>query len=130
MSGVTRNPIRWVQQTSGIPWKKRLRHHVNLVRWMLDRCAGCGHRFAWRGDARHGMNSETFHNPCLQAQTWRTKADERMAVLELVCDIWEVEADDVRELMANRQASEGYERSNAWNLAWRVFYDMERAGSA
>ena len=121
-----RGPIRWLRVTRGIPWKKRLRHHINLVRWTLDRCDGCGHRFAWKGDARHGQNSQTFHGPCLQAKTWRSKAEERMAVLELVCDVWDVRADDVRELMANRQTSEGASRSRGWDLAWRVFYDMER----
>lgn len=123
---MTRNPIRWLRQTSGIPWRKRIRHHINLVRWTLDRCDGCGHRFAWKGDARFGLNSQTFHEPCLQARTWRTHAEERMQVLELVCDVWGVDAAAVRELFANRQAGEGFERSNAWNLAWRVFYQMEQ----
>ena len=123
---MTRNPIRWHRQLRSVPWKKRLRHHINLVRWTLDRCDGCGHRFAWKGDARFGQNSKTYHEPCLNAQTWRATAEERMQVLELICDVWEVKASDVRELMANRAETEGYERSNAWNLAWRVFYSMEK----
>ena len=125
---MTRNPIRWNRQLRTVPWKKRLRHHINLVRWTLDRGDACGHRFAWKGDARHsfGNAGERYHEPCINLATTRWKAKERMEVLRLICDVWDVKADDVRELMANRAEHEGYERSNGWNLAWRVFYDMEK----
>jgi hypothetical protein len=121
------NPIRWVRKTRGIPWKSRLRHHINAVRWMLDRCTGCGHRFAWKGDARFsfGNAGETYHEPCMAKITWRNKAIERMAVLSLICDVWEVTGEDVRSLMANRNIDPLGE-SKGWDLAWRVFYDLER----
>ena len=116
-----RGPIRWLRATSGIPWRKRLRHHINLVRWTLDRCDGCGHRFAWKGDARFGQNSQTFHQPCLNAQMWHTKADERLEVLAAICDVWEITESDMRDLMQNRDEARG------WDLAWRVFRDMRHA---
>lgn len=111
---------------NGVPWKKRIRHHINLVRWTLDRCAECGHRFAWKGDARHRQNGETFHGNCLSLRHWRRTADERLQVLALVTEVWDVRGDDVRELMANRVEGEGWERSDRWNLAWRVFCHLDQ----
>ena len=122
------SPIRWFRVTRGIPWRSRIRHHINLVRWTVDRCDGCGHRFAWRGDPRHGLNSKTYHGPCLSAMTWRTRAQERLEVLALVCEVWDIKASDARELMANR-FPDGYESSNGWNRAWRVFQDLKAGAS-
>lgn len=111
------------------PWWRRFKRNG----YHIERCDYCGHRFAWKGDARHSYghgDGKVWHGPCMALLTSRNKAEERLTVLALICDIWEVAGSDVRELMANRAMSEGYERSNAWNLAWRVFYDLEKSNPA
>lgn len=36
-------------------------------RWLRDRCAECGRRFFWKGDARHGYmgSDEVYHDTCM-----------------------------------------------------------------
>ena len=97
-------------------------------RWLTDRCEECGHRFHWKRDARHSFGNrdgKVWHSPCIGLVTWRTKAEERLAVIDLMAQVWGINASDVRELMANRAVRDGYESSNAWNLAGRVFYDLD-----
>jgi hypothetical protein len=53
-----------------------------------------------------------------------------LAVLDLLTDVWGITMGDATELMANRAERENYERSNAWNLAWRVFYDLDNQRKA
>ena len=101
---------------------------LRVRRWLVDRCEGCGHRFHWARDGRHSFGNrdgKVWHSPCIALAMWRNKASERLAVIDVMADVWNITGSDVRELMANRAESEGLERSNAWNLAWRVFYDLD-----
>lgn len=120
--------VRWFRTTRGIPWRKRLRHHVNLVRWTLDRCAHCGHRFAWKRDARHSYghsDGKVWHGSCMALEMWQRKAEERLKVVDVMSDLSGLTGSDVCAAM-NLRADNGQPGggSSAWDLAWRVFYDL------
>jgi hypothetical protein len=99
---------------------RRLRH------WVTDRCAHRGHRFRWRKDARHshGGNREVFHAPCIGYQIWRGKADERLAMLNIVCEVWDISDRDVKGVVEMRAADDA-ERVQQSDRAFRVFYDLQ-----
>lgn len=94
-------------------------------RWLIQKCSACGQRFGYREAhfANGNRDGQTFHNGCLSAQTWRRKADERLAVLDLIVEVWDIDSLTVQTLMANRVDKDSH---NASNLAWRVFYDLEK----
>jgi hypothetical protein len=102
---------------------------VNLARrlhhWRRDRCAHCGHRFRWRRDARHsfGNNREIFHDPCIGYRTWRTKADERLNILAVVCEVWGISDRDVKGVVEMR-TPDNAEGTRLRDQAFRVFYDL------
>lgn len=95
-------------------------------RWRTDRCAACGHRFRWKRDGRHGYghSDEVFHDACMSARHWRRVAGERLDVLDVVSDLWEIKSETVTEIMAMRYPERV--SHNGWNLAWRVFYDLDK----
>lgn len=97
---------------------------VRYRRWRL-RCDHCGLGFLPVHSVHGYGGKESFHDVCMSARTWRYKAEERLEVLDLVADVWGITMGDATELMANRAERENYERSNAWNKAWRVFYDLD-----
>lgn len=71
-----------------------------------------------------------FHDACHAAWHWRLVADERIQVLEVVADVWEVNSITVQELMALRAKADLADESSARNRGWRVFYDIERRKAA
>lgn len=122
---------------SGLTWanvvwawhhRRHLEVHFDFARrvkrWRRDRCAGCGKRFRWH-DSRNGfMNGdEVYHDVCMSYRAWRSKAEERLTVLELVVDISGLTADDVKAVARLRGDH------NDENRAWRVFYDIANAGN-
>lgn len=105
------------------------------------RCADCGRRFGW-SESPHAYSDgsrDSYHARCMSYRHWRAKATERLDVLDLVSEVWAIDAETVRELAAGRAAQVqdadasdawGLEPSNAWNKAWRVFYDLDNARKA
>lgn len=99
-----------------------------IRRWIGDRCAHCGHRFRWKKDARHshGGTREVFHAPCIGYQIWRGKADERLAMLDVVCEVWDVSDRDVKGVIEMRAANDA-QRVQLSDRAFRVFYDLQNS---
>lgn len=105
---------------------------IQRVRRYRDRCAHCGHRFHWKRDARFSYGNrdgKVWHGPCLAHEQWRVKADERLAILDLVCDVWNVNERDAK-VMVELRAKDDDERRAASNRAFRVFYDLEEKRAA
>lgn len=108
------------------PWWRRFRRNG----YRVDRCEHCGHRFRWSRDSRHSFgqgDGRVYHGPCIALVTWRRRAEERLTVLGVVAELTGITGSDVREAMSLR-ASTGQPGSGSaeWNLAWRVFYDLDR----
>ena len=100
-----------------------------LKRWLRDRCDHCGHRFAWKGDGRysHGnRDGRVLHGPCMAYLTWRTKADERLAMLGVTLDMAGMTDRDVKTAVELRAESEDQRVSDS-NAAFRVFRDIKKA---
>jgi hypothetical protein len=70
-----------------------------------------------------GDNRATYHDVCIAYTQRKSQAEDRLAVLDLITDVWSIDASTVRELAANRQP-EGWQSSGEWDRAWRVFYDL------
>lgn len=128
-SDLTWHNVRWA-------WKHR--HHLSIsvipyrrVRsWLFDRCDECGHRFFWKQSRHSYMSSDNvWHEHCMGYRTWRGKARERLEVLDLVADVWEVDGKTVQQLARNRGLGLN-EESQADTQAWRVFYDLENQRKA
>lgn len=106
-------------------WSRRRRltdRYVGYVRrqgWKR-RCEHCSRRFL-PSHSRHsyGGNRATYHDVRISYTTWRSKAGERLAILDLISEVWNIDAATVRDLAANRNP-DGYKSSNEWNRAWRV----------
>lgn len=98
-------------------------------RWQQDRCTLCGHRFAWRqGRFSNGPGTGPQHESCNAARHWRLVADERLTVLDVLTDVWDVTSTDVQELVAGRLPER--EATRGRNLGWRVVYDVEKRREA
>lgn len=99
------------------------------VRRLLTlRCAHCGHKFRWMNDARHSTGSRdgtVYHGPCMAYTIWRTKAEERLAVLALTLDVAGVTDRDIKGA-AELRATTDDERVAVSNRAFRVFYDLSK----
>lgn len=96
-------------------------------RWRKDQCDHCGERFRWRA-ARNSFGNrdgKVWHNACIAYLTWRTKADERLAVLALTLDVAGVTDRDIKGA-AELRAETDIERVKAGNRAFRVFYDLSK----
>lgn len=107
------------------PWWRRFKRNG----YRPDRCAHCGHRFAWSGDARHATGNrdgKVFHGPCWAYLMWRAKADERLAVLGLTLDLSGMTDRDVKTA-AELRSDDHDERLTASNRAFRVFRDLEKS---
>ncbi len=108
------------------PWWRRFRRNG----YRPDRCEHCGHRFRWNRDARHSFGNDDnrrYHGPCIAYVTCRRRAEERLTVLGVVVELTGITSSDVREVMANRVDGPPWAGSDQWNLAWRVFYDLEQS---
>jgi hypothetical protein len=92
---------------SRLAWLLRHRRHLrprwwpylNVKRWIVDRCDGCGQRFRWR-EARYSYQStdKVWHDPCMSLRYVRGQ----------LADIT------------------GYVRGTAdWDTRWRVEYRLK-----
>jgi hypothetical protein len=92
-----------------------------------QRCTHCGRPFE-QGDGRHSFGNRdgrVYHEPCIGYLIWRRKAAERLEVLDLVCEIWEVNDRDVTGAFELR--AQGEDQRVEWsNLAFRVMYDLKQ----
>lgn len=75
--------VRWA-------WRHRRHLHIysppvrRMVAWRKQRCAGCGHRFRWKRDARHSLGwsaREVYHSPCASLVTVRSQLEDAYSVL-------------------------------------------------
>lgn len=97
-----------------------------VQRWLNDRCEHCDHRFHWKHDARHSFGNrdgKVYHEPCIAHLIWRTKADERLRILAVICEAWGVTSGDVDGLVSMQSATDD-ERRDRSNMRFRVFYDL------
>ena len=97
-------------------------------RWATLRCEHCGHRFRWNRDSRHSFGNRdgrVYHGPCLGYIEWRRRAEERLTVLGLTCELSGLTVRDVT-VAAELRATTEDERITASNRTWRVFYDLGR----
>jgi hypothetical protein len=101
----------------------------NVRRRWGKRCDACGRR-GRLGEPWHSYGGErVWHDVCMSVQHWRNRAEERLAVLELVAEVWEINAATVRDLASLRGVND-LDSSKAWDLAWRVFYDLDKRKKA
>ncbi|GAA4439536.1 hypothetical protein [Phytohabitans houttuyneae] len=52
--------------------------YLNVKRWIVDRCEGCGQRFRWK-EARHSYQSSeraVWHDPCMSLRHVRGQLDD------------------------------------------------------
>jgi len=110
-----------------VPWWRRFRRNG----YRPERCEECGHRFHWKRDARHSFGNrdgKVWHGPCMSLVVMRGKAEDRLEVLGVMVELTGVTGADVRATMSLRDTSgQPGSGSNGWNLAWRVFYDLENS---
>lgn len=113
------------------------RFRYRLRGWWLGRhkrCDHCGRRKHW-DDAWHAYPSgdRVWHSECMAYINWRSKATERIEILDLICEVWGVTMQDVTSIASGRAAQgddDGPElastaSSNAWDKAWRVMHDRD-----
>ena len=115
----------WVQVK---PWQ-------TLCRRLWTRCEECGQPFRrrqavfsrnWNGDGPGWRKPEraVLHDKCSALLTYRGKAQERLDVIDLIADVWNVDSNTVQQLARNREILPS-DAANADNMAWRVFYDLK-----
>lgn len=88
---------------SRLAWAFRHRQHLHyrwwpylhVRRWIVDRCAGCGHRFRWR-EARYSYEStdKVWHRACMSLREVRSQLDDITAYVRAEADSnarWRVE---------------------------------------
>jgi hypothetical protein len=105
---------------------------TEMKRWATLRCERCGHRFRWSRDARHSFGNrdgKVYHRPCLEAIMWQSKADERLAILDVVTDLAGISNRLITGVIENRAESED-QRITDSNRSWRVFRDLEKKRTA
>lgn len=102
-----------------------MRRLLREIRWHFTlRCDYCNLRFRWKRDPRHTYGDKrVFHGPCMGYLSWRSKADERLDVIAVMCDLSGLTGRDVQSVFELRTETKVH-GSNAWNAAWRVFYDL------
>ncbi|MDH5134982.1 MULTISPECIES: hypothetical protein [unclassified Microbacterium] len=104
-----------------------MKNLTEIKRWATLRCEHCGHRFRWSRDARHSFGNrdgKVYHRPCLEGIVWRSKADDRLAVLDVVTEVAGISNRLVTGVIEIRATSED-ERITASNQSWRVFRDLD-----
>lgn len=101
-------------------------------RWATLRCEHCGHRFRWHHDPRHSYGNrdgKVYHGPCMAYLEWRRKADERLFVLNAVCDDRGVGIRDI-SLIVGKNATDVIDRVAHSNIAFRVTLDLRHRQEA
>lgn len=102
---------------------------TEIKRWLMLRCAHCGHRFRWSRDARHSFGNrdgKVYHRPCLERIMWRSKAEERLAILDLVTDIAGLNSLTIEGVVENRSDRLSAPRTALSNQSFRVFRDLSK----
>src|SRR5689334_5090244 len=87
------------------PWWHRFKQNG----YKRDHCHHCGHPFRWSRDARHATGNRdglVYHGPCQAYLAWRGRADERLIVLGLACELAGLTARDVTGAAELRASSE------------------------
>lgn len=105
---------------------------TEIKRWATLRCAHCGHRFRWSRDSRSSFGNrdgKVYHGPCIAYIQWRSKAAERLEVLDVVTDLAGISHRLIVGVIENR-AEGADERTRESNRAFRVFYDLDKKRSA
>lgn len=123
-------PDSAARQRRRVRWHYRRMTLRHLRRWWRERCVRCGRRPFWSESMVLWQGTGLFHYTCDSAETWRRKAEVRLAVLDVVADVWEVNSGTVQELMALRARAELADEANARNAGWRVFYDLDNRRKA
>lgn len=144
-TGLTADALRW-----GWQHRAHLRAQVSawqdLNRWLWSRCAGCGKSFRWGyspvshqwggdGPAWRRPERNVFHFECDSADTWKSKATERLWLLGEV-----VPPEMADDLLRSFRGPSGPttdttevatpEVAERWNKAWRVLYDLGNSRKA
>ena len=102
---------------------------IRALRNLTARCEHCGHRFRRRRDPRHSFGNadgRVYHGPCIAYVQWRRKAEERLRVVGLVCDLAGITGRDVTVVVELRAGDDADRRIHDSNEVWRVFYDLEQ----
>lgn len=128
MSGDTKAAIvrQWRRTVSAwrlVIFLRRLRAYLRSV-VNGRRCDHCG-RPKHFNDAWHtfgNRDGKVWHGTCMSYLHWRAKAYERMIVLDLVAETYEINPRDV-EVVAELRSDEF--DTSLRNRAWRVFYDLQ-----
>lgn len=103
-----------------------------IKRWATLRCTHCGHRFRWSRDNRFSFGNrdeKVYHGPCIAFLQWRTKADERLAILDVVTDLAGISNRLITGVIENR-AESTEQRVAESNRSWRVFRDLDKLRAA
>lgn len=102
---------------------------TEIRRWATLRCEHCGHRFRWKRDARFSFGNrdgKVYHGPCIAYLQWRTKAGERLAILDVVSEVSGMTARTIEGVIENRTERLSDIRTSQSNRAWRVFRDLDK----
>lgn len=105
---------------------------TEIKRWATLRCEHCGHRFRWKRDNRFSFGNrdgKVYHGPCIAYLQWRTKADERLKILDLVTDIAGLNSLTIEGVIENRTERLSDARTALSNRSWRVFRDLGKLRS-
>lgn len=113
-----------------VRWHYRRRVLRHPLLWWRERCARCGRRRYPHESMILAPGSGKFHDTCHLAWRLGMVAEERLRVLDVVTDVWEVNSGTVQELMALRAKAELSDEANARNAGWRVFYDLDNRRKA
>jgi len=113
-----------------VRWHYRRMTITHLRRWWHERCARCGRRPFWSESMILAPGAGIFHDACYAAWWFKMVADERLRVLDVVAEVWEVNSQTVQELLALRARADLADEANARNAGWRVFYDIENRRKA
>ena len=113
-----------------VRWAYRRMTLRNLHKWWRERCERCGRRPFWSESMILVPGTGRFHDACHAAWRFKMMADERLRVLDVVTEVWEVESRTVQEVMALRARADLADEANARNAGWRVFYDLDNRRKA
>ena len=113
-----------------VRWAYRRMTLQNLHKWWRERCERCGRRPFWSESMILVPGTGRFHDACHAAWRFKMTADERLRVLDVVTEVWEVESRTVQEVMALRARADLADEANARNAGWRVFYDLSKLREA
>lgn len=114
-------------------WKiERYRPDGNkLRRRLIERCESCGQhaRYLESWHTHGNRDGKVWHGPCIALDTWRSTAEERLTVLDVITEVWSITSRDV-QIVASLREDEWEGRGRFEDLAWRVFYALDQKHTA